>query len=82
LHEGKQTMADKMLEITQTKSGIGYAAHQKKVLLGLGLTKMHQTVIRKDTPEIRGMINKISHMLTWKPIESQESTKTKKHSKK
>ncbi|MBN2382161.1 50S ribosomal protein L30 [bacterium] len=65
----------KMLKITQTKSAIGYNASQKQVLLGLGLKKMHQTVIRTDTPEIRGMITKISHLLTWEQIEGKSAAK-------
>jgi large subunit ribosomal protein L30 len=34
------------------------------VLNGLGLRRLHQTVVLKDTPEIRGMINKVNHMVT------------------
>jgi large subunit ribosomal protein L30 len=50
-------------KITLVKSHIGKPASQKAVLNGMGLTKMNKTVILKDTPEIRGMIRKVSHML-------------------
>ncbi len=42
--------ATKMLQITQFKSGIGYAENQKKVLIGLGLGKIGRTVTRVDHP--------------------------------
>lgn len=55
-----------MLEITLVKSTICASKKQRAVVRGLGLRKMHQTVSLQDTPEIRGMVNKISHMLTVK----------------
>ncbi|MDO3379093.1 50S ribosomal protein L30 [Geoalkalibacter halelectricus] len=51
------------LRITLKRSGIGRKQYFTKVLQGLGLTRLNQTVVRKDTPEIRGMINKVSHMV-------------------
>lgn len=53
----------KDLNITLVKSHIGLPAKHKSVLLGMGLNKMNKTVTLKDTPEIRGMINKVSHMV-------------------
>jgi large subunit ribosomal protein L30 len=50
-------------KITLVRSHIGKPASQKAVLNGMGLTKMNKTVILKDTPEVRGMIRKVSHML-------------------
>lgn len=55
-----------MLEITLVKSTIGASAKQRAVVRGLGLRKMHQTVSLQDTPEVRGMVNKINHMLKVK----------------
>jgi len=52
------------LKITLTRSPIGRTEKHKKVVQGLGLTKTGRTVIRKDTPEIRGMIDKVSYLLT------------------
>jgi large subunit ribosomal protein L30 len=51
------------VKITLVKSSIGKPANQKAVLQGLGLTKMHKTVTLKDTPEIRGMVRKINHLV-------------------
>lgn len=52
------------IKITLKKSPIGRKEYFSRVLKGLGLTRMHKTVVLKDTPEIRGMINKVSHMVT------------------
>lgn len=51
------------IKITLKKSGIGRKEYFTRVLKGLGLTKMHKTVCLKDTPEIRGMIRKVCHMV-------------------
>ncbi len=58
----------KQLSITLRKSYIGRPGKHKRVVAGLGLRKMNQTVIRQDTPQIRGMVNKISHLLEVKEI--------------
>jgi len=52
------------LKITLVKSPIGRPGKHRKVLEGLGLTKLNKTVVRKDTPEIRGMIGKVSFMVS------------------
>jgi large subunit ribosomal protein L30 len=52
------------IKVTLKKSGIGRPEYFSKVLKGLGLTKLHKTVVLQDTPEIRGMINKVSHMVS------------------
>ena len=54
---------DKMLKITQIKSVIGQRSDMKKTAEALGLRKMHQTVMKTDTPQIRGMVNKIRHLV-------------------
>ncbi len=53
----------KQLKITLVKSGIARPGKHKVVLIGLGLKKLNKSVIRQDTPEIRGMINKVSHLI-------------------
>ncbi|WP_174734537.1 50S ribosomal protein L30 [Mesobacillus harenae] len=58
-------MANK-LEITLTRSVIGRPADQRETVKALGLRKMHQTVEQQDNPAIRGMINKVSHLVTVK----------------
>jgi len=52
------------IRITLTKSPIGYEKSQKGTINALGLRKMHQTVEQEDTPVIRGMVNKVSHLVT------------------
>lgn len=54
-------MAD--IKVTLKRSSIGRDKYFSKVLQGLGLRRLNQTVMLKDTPEIRGMINKVSHMV-------------------
>ncbi len=62
--------ATKMLRITQFKSGIGYAESQKKVLIGLGLGKIGRTVMRVDHPCIRGMVTKVTHLVSVEEVEA------------
>jgi len=52
------------LKITQTGSPIRRTPDQRKTLTGLGLNKMHKTVEREDTPEVRGMIRAVRHMVS------------------
>lgn len=56
--------AAKTIKIKLTKSAISRPAKHRAVLLGLGLTRLNKTVIRPDTPEIRGMIDKVAHLVT------------------
>ena len=58
-----------MIKITQVKSGIGFQGRQKKVLAGLGLGKIGRAVTRKDDEYIRGMVNKISHLVRVEKVE-------------
>jgi large subunit ribosomal protein L30 len=53
----------KALKITLVKSAIGYSARQKGTVRALGLRRLGQTVEQSDTPVIRGMINKVSHLI-------------------
>lgn len=53
----------KKIKITLVKSSIARPGKHKVVLAGLGLHKLNGAVIRLDTPEIRGMINKVSHLV-------------------
>lgn len=52
-----------IMNITLVKSVIGASEKQRAVIRGLGLRKLQQTVTLQDTPEIRGMIQKVSHMV-------------------
>ena len=51
------------LRITWVKSGIGYAEVQKKTLKALGFRRLNQSVIHNDGTPIRGMINKVKHLV-------------------
>lgn len=53
----------KELQITLIRSGIGRPQKHRLTLKSLGLNKLHKTVILKDTPQVRGMVNKVSHLL-------------------
>jgi large subunit ribosomal protein L30 len=58
-------MADKKntLRVTQTGSPIGRHRSQRATLVGLGLNKMHRTRELEDTPAVRGMIDKVKHLV-------------------
>ena len=57
-------MADgKTVTVTQIGSPIGRKKDQRATLVGLGLNKMHRTRILEDTPAVRGMINKVHHLV-------------------
>ena len=57
-------MADsKKIRITQTGSPIGRTDDQRATLIGLGLNKRHRSRELVDTPEVRGMINKVRHLV-------------------
>ncbi len=52
------------LRITLVKSMIGRPEKHRKVLRGMGLNKMNRTVELQDTPAVRGMVQKVSHLVT------------------
>ncbi|HEX6541235.1 MAG TPA: 50S ribosomal protein L30 [Ktedonobacterales bacterium] len=56
------------LRITYTKSAIGYSERQKRTIEALGLRKLNQAVEHEDTPVIRGMVNKVSHLVRVEEI--------------
>ncbi len=56
-------MADKKIKIRQIGSPIRRPKTQRAILTGLGLGKMHREVELVDTPEVRGMIRKLPHMV-------------------
>jgi large subunit ribosomal protein L30 len=51
------------VKVTLIRSMIGRPQSHRRVLRGMGLTRLNKTVELKDTPEIRGMINKVSHLV-------------------
>jgi large subunit ribosomal protein L30 len=66
--KGKGIKGQKVLRITLTKSPIGYSYRQKRTVRALGLRRMRQTVEQEDTPVIRGMIAKVSHLVTVEEV--------------
>ena len=59
----KQETNDKTVRVTLVRSPIGYTKDQKQTVLALGLRRMHQTVEHKDSPAMRGMIQKVIHLV-------------------
>jgi len=57
------------LKITQVKSGVGCSDQQNRTLTGLGLRGPHKSVVLQDTIAIRGMIRKVSHLVTVEPAD-------------
>ncbi|NQU60009.1 MAG: 50S ribosomal protein L30 [Rhodospirillales bacterium] len=53
----------KTVKVTQIRSPIGRPGDQRATLVGLGLNKMHKSRELEDTPAVRGMINKVSHLV-------------------
>jgi large subunit ribosomal protein L30 len=59
----KKQAAAKTLRVTQTGSPIGRPDKQRATLVGLGLNKMHRTRELQDTPEVRGMLTTVAHLV-------------------
>jgi large subunit ribosomal protein L30 len=63
--------AESQLKIQLVRSVIGRPKKQREIVKGLGLRRIDSVVIRKDCPEIRGMINKISHLVNVEALEKK-----------
>ncbi len=59
----KSSGKEKRLRITLVRSPIGYSLRQKRTVRALGLRRLNQTVEQDDTPVVRGMIAKVSHLV-------------------
>ncbi|MCA1899634.1 MAG: 50S ribosomal protein L30 [Chloroflexi bacterium] len=59
----KKENSAKTLRITWVKSAIGFSKDQKATVKALGLRRLRQTVEHQDTPALRGMLNKVIHLL-------------------
>jgi len=60
----------KQVRVTLVRSPIGYEKSQKATVRALGLGRMNSSVVHNDTPPVRGMINKISHLVKVEEIEA------------
>ncbi|HLQ73133.1 MAG TPA: 50S ribosomal protein L30 [Bacillota bacterium] len=58
----------KKLEITLTRSVIGRTGRQRQTVQALGLKKINDSIVREDTPSVRGMIDKVSHIVAVKEV--------------
>ena len=62
----------KMLKITQVRSVIGTKRKKhRSVMKSLGFRKNYRTLYRSDTPQIRGMLNKVRHLVVWEEIDEK-----------
>jgi large subunit ribosomal protein L30 len=59
----KKATSGKALRVTLVKSPIGYSKDQKATVRALGLRRMNQTVEHNDSPAVRGMLNKVIHLI-------------------
>ncbi|MCY4589449.1 MAG: 50S ribosomal protein L30 [Alphaproteobacteria bacterium] len=59
----RQDDARATVTVTQVRSAIGRKPGQRETLIGLGLNKLHRTRTLEDTPSVRGMINKVKHLV-------------------
>jgi large subunit ribosomal protein L30 len=60
------------LKITLVKSSIGRPAPQRKVLAGMGLGRLNRSVFLDDTPEIRGMVKKVCHLVAMEEVKGKD----------
>ena len=63
--------APTQVRVTQIGSPIGRPADQRATLVGLGLNKMHRSRVLEDTPAVRGMIDKISHLVRAEAVDAE-----------
>lgn len=59
----------KKLKITQVRSTIKRLENQKRTIRALGIRRLNHSVIHEDTPVIRGMVNKVAHLVEVEPFE-------------
>ncbi len=59
----KTPNSEKTLTVKWTKSAIGYPKDQRETIKGLGFRRLNQTLVLPDRPEIRGMVNRVIHLL-------------------
>ena len=62
----------KKLRITLIKSHIGRPESQRKVLAGMGLGKLNRSVLLEDTPEVKGMVKKVCHLVSMEEAKGDE----------
>jgi large subunit ribosomal protein L30 len=64
---------ERMLRITLVRSPLGRLPVQRRTVRALGLKRMNHSVVQKDTPEIKGMISRINHLIVVEPWEEEQA---------
>ena len=67
------------IQVTQKRSGIGQTKRVKETLVGLGLKRINHTVELKDTPAIRGMVQKVQHLVDVKVMAGEAKLTGQRH---
>jgi large subunit ribosomal protein L30 len=62
------TSTPKQLRITLVRSALGYSIKHKATVRAMGLTRLHKTVVQADTPQLRGMLAKVAHLVTVEEV--------------
>ena len=57
------------IRVTQTRSTIDRKENQKRTIVALGLGKINRSVVHNDSPQIRGMIKTVEHLVKWEDVE-------------
>ncbi len=57
------------LKVTQIRSTIGQKKNQRETLRTLGLKRIHDVVVREDRPEVRGMVNTVTHLVRVEEVD-------------
>lgn len=63
------------IKVTQVKSAINRPERQKRTLVALGLRKLHKTIEVEATPQVRGMVSKVSHLVTVEEVAGKPASK-------
>ena len=63
------TSTPKQLRITLVRSALGYSLKHKATVRAMGLTRLHKTVVQADTPQLRGMLAKVGHLVTVEEVD-------------
>ncbi|MFO7155211.1 MAG: 50S ribosomal protein L30 [Pseudomonadota bacterium] len=69
------------LKVKLVRSTASRPEDQRKTVLGLGLKKLNQERILQDTPAIRGMIAKVSHLVSWEEVEGEAPVRARRQRK-
>ena len=74
----KASEIPKLFAVTLIRSGIRQPFWEKRTLKALGLTKLHKTVIHKNSPSVNGQLNAVKHLISIKPVDVVSNTEARK----